>query len=118
MSQWALIAGLAPAVGLVVARRRLHVPPAVTLALASAAPLAVAAATPRRAWRYVAVGASYMWTFTVTWTLPYDEPEKLRKRLQIQGLMGGEVQRVLRHVHNDLKIFMLKPVVPPHPNAG
>jgi len=25
-----------------------------------------------------------MWTFTVTWTLPYDEPEKLRKRLRIQ----------------------------------
>jgi membrane-associated phospholipid phosphatase len=83
-SQWALIAVLAPAVGLVVARRRLHVPPAVTLALASAAPLVVVAATPRRAWRDVAVCASYMWTFTVTWTLPYDEPEKLRKRLRIQ----------------------------------
>ena len=80
-SQWALIAVLAPAVGLVVARRRLHVPPAATLAVASAAPLVVAAATPRRAWRYVAVCATYMWTFTVTWTLPYDEPERLRQRL-------------------------------------
>ena len=82
-SQWALIAGLSAAVGLVLARRRLRVPPAVTLALVSVAPLAVAAATPRRAWRYAAVGAVYMWAFEVTWTLPYEQPEKLRRRLRI-----------------------------------
>ncbi|HEY5316822.1 MAG TPA: phosphatase PAP2 family protein [Solirubrobacteraceae bacterium] len=82
-SQWALIAGLVPALGLVAARRKLRLPPPVTLALISAAPLATAAATPRRAWRYAAVGAIYMWTFAVTWTLPYDQPEKLRKRLRI-----------------------------------
>jgi membrane-associated phospholipid phosphatase len=46
--------------------------------------LATAAATPRRAWRFAAVGAVYMWTFAVTWTLPYDEPEKLRRRLRIE----------------------------------
>lgn len=54
-----------------------------TLALVSATPPAVAVATPRRGWRYVAVGAAYMWAFTVTWTLPYQEPEKLRERLRI-----------------------------------
>jgi membrane-associated phospholipid phosphatase len=82
--QWVLLAALAPALGLVAARRRLHVPPPVTLALVSAAPLAVAAATPRRPWRYAAVGAVYMWCFTVTWTLPYEQPEKLRRRLRIR----------------------------------
>lgn len=81
--QWKLIAALVPALTLVAARRKLNVPPAVSLGLASAAPLAVAAATPRRAWRYVAVGGVYMWTFAVTWTLPYEQPEKLRRRLRI-----------------------------------
>jgi membrane-associated phospholipid phosphatase len=83
-AQWALIAGLVPALGLVAARRKLHLRPLVTLGLISAAPLATAAATPRRAWRLAAVGAVYMWTFAVTWTLPYDEPEKLRRRLRIE----------------------------------
>ncbi|MDQ6805010.1 MAG: phosphatase PAP2 family protein, partial [Actinomycetota bacterium] len=82
-SQWALLAALVPALGLVAARRRLHVPPPVTLALVSAAPVAMAAATPRRPWRYAAVGAVYMGCFAVTWTLPYEQPEKLRRRLRI-----------------------------------
>jgi membrane-associated phospholipid phosphatase len=69
--------------GVVAARRRLNVPPPVTLGLVSAAPLAVAAATPRRAWRYAAVGAVYMWSFAVTWALPYEKPEKLRRRLHV-----------------------------------
>ncbi len=90
------------------ARRRLHVPPPVTLGLVSAAPLAMAAATPRRRWRYAAVGAVYMWCFAVTWTLPYEQPEKLRRRLRVRypvridSLLGlGEpltlrLQRALR----------------------
>jgi membrane-associated phospholipid phosphatase len=82
--QWVLLAALAPALGLVAARRRLRLPPPVTLAVISAAPLAMAAATPRRPWRYAAVGAVYMWAFTVTWTLPYNEPEKLRRRLRVR----------------------------------
>jgi membrane-associated phospholipid phosphatase len=72
-----------PALGLVAARRRLPLQPVLTLGLTSAAPLVVAAATPRRAWRYAAVGAVYMWSFAVTWTLPYEQPEKLRRRLHI-----------------------------------
>lgn len=55
-----------------------------TLGLVSAAPLVVAAATPRRRWRYVAIGAVYMWTFAVTWTLPYEQPERLRRRLRVR----------------------------------
>jgi membrane-associated phospholipid phosphatase len=46
-------------------------------------PLAVAAAAPRRRWRYALVGAAYMWSFTLTWTLPYERPERLRRRLQV-----------------------------------
>ncbi|MEA2372005.1 MAG: hypothetical protein QOH12_2399 [Solirubrobacteraceae bacterium] len=82
-SQWTLLAGLVPAVGLVLARRRLRLPQPVTLTIVSAAPLAVAAAIPRGKRRYVAVGAAYMWAFSVTWTAPYDYPEKLRKRLRV-----------------------------------
>jgi membrane-associated phospholipid phosphatase len=70
--------------------------------LISAAPLAVAAATPRRGLRYVAVGAVYMWAFSVTWMLPYDDPEKLRRRLRIHypvrvdSLIGLGVPPTLR----------------------
>ena len=108
-SQWILIAALAPMLGVVAARRKLHVPAPVTLGLVSAAPMVVAAATPRRAWRYAAIGGVYMWSFAVTWTLPYENPEKLRQRLRIDypiridSLLGLGVpptlrlQRALRH---------------------
>ena len=108
-SQWGLIAGLVPTVGLVCARRRLRLPQPVTLVLASAAPLAAAAAVSHRKWRYAAVGAVYMWSFSVTWTVPYDDPERLRRRLRvdypvaIDTLLGLGVaptlrlQRALRH---------------------
>ncbi|HEU0318451.1 MAG TPA: hypothetical protein VFR49_14035, partial [Solirubrobacteraceae bacterium] len=107
--QLLLAAGLVPAVGAVLARRRLRVPAPVTLALVSLAPLAVAAATPRRRWRYAVVGAAYMWSFTVTWTLPYERTDQLRRRLRvaypvrIDTLLGFGVpptlrlQRALRH---------------------
>jgi membrane-associated phospholipid phosphatase len=100
--QWALIAGVLPIVALVAARRRLHIPPPVTLALVSAAPVMVAVATPRRSWRYGAVGAAYMWSFAVTWALPYERPEKLRKRLRvnyparIDSIIGVGVPPTLR----------------------
>ena len=56
-------------------RKRLSVPQAVTLPVASVAPLAVAAVTPSGKRRYIAVGAAYMWVFKVTWELPYDNPK-------------------------------------------
>jgi len=96
------------ALGLTAARRRLGVPPAVTLPLVTVAPLAVAAATPRGPWRYAAVGAAYMWTFKVSWELPYDRPDRLAERLQVQypirfdSVIGGgrpltlRLQRALR----------------------
>ncbi|PZS14136.1 MAG: hypothetical protein DLM64_02175 [Solirubrobacterales bacterium] len=81
-AQWVVLAAGVPAIGVVLARRRLRVPPAVTLVLVTAAPLAVSAATPRRRWRYAVVGAAYMWSFEVTWELPYENP-KLRERLRV-----------------------------------
>ena len=81
--QLVLLCALVPAVGAVLARRRLRVPRPVTLAIVSVAPLAVAAATPRREWRYPATWLTYMWSFTVTWTLPYEQPEALRERLRV-----------------------------------
>jgi membrane-associated phospholipid phosphatase len=105
--QWVVLAAGAPAIGIVLARKRLRVPPAVTLALVTAAPLAVAAATPRRRWRYIVVGAAYMWSFEVTWELPYENP-KLRERLRVDypiridsliglGMPPGQrLQRALR----------------------
>ncbi len=79
-----LAAFASAAIGVAAARRRLGVPPMVTLALVSIAPLAVAAATPRSKRRYLAVGATYMWAFKVSWELPYDRPDRLERRLQVR----------------------------------
>ncbi len=83
-------------------RKRLGVRQAVALPVASLAPLAVAAVTPRGRLRYVAVGATYMWVFKVTWELPYDNPEELRERLHVDypiradSLIGGGIPPTLR----------------------
>jgi len=79
-----LAAFASAAIGLAAARRRLDVPPTVTLPLVSVVPLAVAAAVPHGKWRYLAVGAAYMWVFKVSWELPYDKPDRLERRLQVR----------------------------------
>ena len=100
--RWALGGFASAAMGLATARRRLGVPPAVTLPLISVAPLAVAAATPRGKWRYAGVGAAYMWTFKVSWELPYDRPDRLERRLQVDypirfdSLIGAGAPPTLR----------------------
>ena len=100
--RWPLAAYAPSAVALAVTRRRVGVPPAVTLPVISVAPLALAAATPRGKWRYIAVGATYMWVFKLTWELPYDQPERLRRRLRVRypirldSLIGAGVPPTLR----------------------
>ena len=100
--RWSLAGFASAAIGLSAARRRLGVPPAVTLPLVSVAPLAVAAATPPGKWRYLGVGATYMWTFKVSWELPYDAPERLERRLHVRypvrldSLIGAGVPPTLR----------------------
>jgi membrane-associated phospholipid phosphatase len=96
-------------VALVQLRKRLDIPAPATVAIAGLVPLgAVAASAPRSRIRYVAAGAAYMWLFKVTWEMPFDDPEKLRRRMRvdypiaIDAFLGGGVtptqrlQRLLR----------------------
>lgn len=100
--RWSLAALASAAIGLVAARRRLDIPPLATLPLVSIAPLVVAAATPRGKWRYLGAGATYMWTFKVSWELPYDRPDRLQRRLQVSypirldSLIGAGTPPTLR----------------------
>lgn len=52
-----------------------------TLAVSAAGPLAVAVLSPRTRKRDVALFAMQMWAFTVVHEMPYDDPERLRRRL-------------------------------------
>lgn len=82
---WAVAAAAAVplAVGAIAARRKLGLHPAVTLPLGCVPPLGLAIAVPKGRRRYGAVGAAYMHLFKLGWELPYDAPEKLRRRLWI-----------------------------------
>lgn len=82
----ALRAGAAGAVAAAVAvpllRRRARIPAPVTIAAAVAGPLAVAILRPRSPRRDVVLFAMQMWAFTMVHELPYDDPERLRRRLR------------------------------------
>ena len=82
---WRVVAAAAVplAVGLIVARRRIGLHPAVTLTLGCVPPLGCAIAVPRGRRRYLAVAAGYMHLFKLGWELPYDDPDKLRRRLWV-----------------------------------
>jgi membrane-associated phospholipid phosphatase len=100
--RWLVAAAVPAAVAVVGLRKRLGVPPVVSLAAASLTPLAVAAATPLGKWRYIAVGSAYMWTFKVTWELPYEtrgnrrRPMHIRYPIRIDSLLGGGVPPTVR----------------------
>ena len=102
-------ASVPAAVALASLRERLRLPAPAAVGIACVAPLgAVAATAPRSRTRYIVAGAAYMWLFKVSWEIPFDEPEKLRRRLhvdypiRIDSLLGGGVppsqrlQRALR----------------------
>ena len=69
------------AIALPLVRKRLRIPGPVTLAVSASGPLAVAVLAPRSRNRDVALFAMQMWAFTVVHEMPYDDPEKLRRRL-------------------------------------
>jgi membrane-associated phospholipid phosphatase len=112
----AAAAAVPVAVGLIAARRRLGLHPAVTLPLGCVPPLGCAIAVPRGRRRYVAVAAAYMHLFKLGWELPYDDPQKLRRRLWVDqpirfdtvvGLgvpPGVRLQRALRR-HGEVTAF-------------
>jgi len=82
----AVRAGAMAAVGAAVAvpllRKRLRVPPTVTVAACAAGPLALAVLRPRSKRRDIALFAMQMWGFTMAHEIPYDDPERLRRRLR------------------------------------
>src|SRR5829696_4671381 len=84
--QVALRAGAAGAVAAAFAipllRRRVRIPPAVTVAACAGGPLALAVLRPRTPRRDVALFAMQMWAFTVVHELPFDDPARLRGRLR------------------------------------
>jgi hypothetical protein len=63
-------------------RRRLRIPPPVTIAACAGGPLALAVLYPRSKKRDVALYALQMWAFTMVHEIPYDDPEALRSRLR------------------------------------
>ena len=77
------------------ARRRLKIPPKVTVAACAAGPLALAVLQPRTKRRDVALFALQMWAFTMAHEMPYDDPVRLRQRLRtrypiaIDRALGG-----------------------------
>jgi membrane-associated phospholipid phosphatase len=90
-------------VGVTSLRKRLGVPSAVALPIASLAPLAAIVATPSRSrLRYAVAGAAYMWLFGVSWEMPADDTASQRRRLRLDyplrldSLIGGGVPPGLR----------------------
>ncbi|CAA9514872.1 MAG: hypothetical protein AVDCRST_MAG67-3028 [uncultured Solirubrobacteraceae bacterium] len=79
----AAAAAVPAAVGVVAARRRIGMHPALTLPLGCVPPLGCAIVVPKGRRRYAAVAAAYMHLFKLGWELPYDDPQKLRRRLWI-----------------------------------
>ena len=73
---------MAAAVAVPLLRRRLRVPGPVTVAVCAGGPLALAVLYPRSRKRDVALFAMQMWAFTMVHELPYDDPDRLRRRLR------------------------------------
>jgi membrane-associated phospholipid phosphatase len=80
----AAVAALASAVAIPVLRRRLRIPAPVSVAAAGAGPAALAILFPRSKARDAVLFGLQMWAFTVIHELPYDDPERLRRRLHVR----------------------------------
>jgi membrane-associated phospholipid phosphatase len=77
-------AAIAASVALPLARRRLRLPKAATVAATVAGPVGLAVLRPRTKLRDATLFAMQMWAFTVLHELPYDNPDRLRERLRIR----------------------------------
>ena len=75
---------LAGSVAVPLARRRVRVPAPVTIAATAAGPFALAVLLPRTKARDAALFGLQMWAFTVIHELPYDDPDRLRRRLHVR----------------------------------
>ena len=89
------VAALGAAVAAPLVRKRLKIPTAVTVGALAAGPPALAVLRPRTKTRDAALYALQMWGFLMSHELPYDKPEALERRLQIEypikldRLIGG-----------------------------
>jgi membrane-associated phospholipid phosphatase len=79
-------------------RRRLRVHPEVTIAACAGGPLGLAVLKPRTKLRDAALYALQMWGFVMVHELPFDDPERLRRRLRVRypivcdrAIGGGEL---------------------------
>jgi PAP2 superfamily len=95
------LATVGAAVAVPLLRRRLRIPPTVTVAVCAAGPLALAVLEPRSKRRDVALFALQMWGFTMAHEIPFDDPERLRARLRTRypivvdrALGGGKLPNV------------------------
>jgi membrane-associated phospholipid phosphatase len=114
-------AAVPAAVTLASLRERLRLPAPAAVAIAGLAPLgAIAATAPRSRTRYIAAGAAYMWLFKVSWEIPFDDAEKLRRRLhvdypiRIDRFLGGGVtptQRLQRLLRRSGRVSLLDKAV-------
>jgi membrane-associated phospholipid phosphatase len=75
-------AAIVAAITVPLLRKRLRIPAPVTIAATASGPLAMAVLRPRSRSRDVALFALQMWAFVIVHELPYDDPEKLRRRLR------------------------------------
>jgi membrane-associated phospholipid phosphatase len=73
---------VAVAVAAPLVRKRLRIPPPVTVGALAAGPLALAVLYPRSKKRDVALYALQMWGFIMAHEIPFDDPEGLRARLR------------------------------------
>jgi hypothetical protein len=74
---------VAAGIALPLARKKLRLPAAVTMAATAAAPLGITVAAPRSRKRDVALYALQMWAYIVVHELPYDQPERLERRVRV-----------------------------------
>lgn len=80
----AAIGALAAGATVPLLRRRLNVPAPLTIAAVTSAPVALAVLCRRSKTRDAALFTLQMWAFVILHELPYDDPERLRRRLRVQ----------------------------------
>jgi hypothetical protein len=97
----AAVAGLVGAIAVPLLRKRLKIPPRVTVAALAAGPPSLAVAGRRTRLRDAGMYALQMWMFTMGHELPYDDPEAARSRLRVgypirvdRVIGGGELPNV------------------------
>ena len=78
------MAALGAAFAVPLARRRLRIPAPATIAAAASGPVALAVLFPRTKARDAALFGLQMWAFTVIHELPYDDPDRLERRLRVR----------------------------------